>query len=63
MAIKNVAIKTKPDAVNRVQSGGGVETYLRRIFALMFGAVAVTALASYITMATPLWTILFTQTG
>ena len=52
MAIKNVAIKTKPDAVNRVQSGGGVETYLRRIFALMFGAVAVTSLASYITMAT-----------
>lgn len=63
MAIKNVAIKTKPDAAQRVQSGGGVEIYLKRIFALMFGAVAVTALAAWATMATPLWTILFTASG
>ncbi len=63
MAIKNVAIKTKPDAAQRVQSGGGVEIYLKRIFALMFGAVAVTALAAWATMATPLWTILFTANG
>ena len=63
MAIKNVAIKTKPNAAPRVQAGGGIETYLKRIFALMFGAVAVTALASYVTVATPLWTVLFTQTG
>lgn len=63
MAIKNVAIKTKPGAAQRVQSGGGVEIYLKRIFALMFGAVAVTALAAWATMATPLWTILFTASG
>ena len=63
MAIKNVAIKTKPGAAQRVQSGGGVEIYLKRIFALMFGAVAVTALAAWATMATPLWTILFTANG
>ena len=63
MAIKNVAIKTKPDDAQRVQSGGGVEIYLKRIFALMFGAVAVTALAAWATMATPLWTILFTASG
>ena len=29
----------------------------------MFGAVAITALAAYITMATPLWTVLITATG
>lgn len=64
MAIRNVALKTKsPDAPSRGGAVGGIELYLKRIFALMFGAVAVTALASYITMATPLWTMLFTQTG
>ncbi len=64
MAIRNVALKTKsPDRPTNVKSGGGIELYLKRIFALMFGAVAVTALAAWATMATPLWTILFTQTG
>ena len=64
MAIRNVALKTKsPDAPSRGGAVGGIELYLKRIFALMFGAVAVTALASYITMATPLWTMLLTQTG
>ena len=37
MAIKNVAIKTKPGAAQRVQSGGGVEIYLKRIFFFVFG--------------------------
>lgn len=64
MAVKNIALKTKaPDAPQRVKSGGGIELYLKRIFALMFGAVGITALASFITMATPLWSILFTSTG
>ncbi len=64
MAVRNIALKTKaPDAPQRVKSGGGIELYLKRIFALMFGAVGITALASFITMATPLWSILFTSTG
>ena len=43
--------------------GGGIELYVKRIFALMFGAVGVTALAAFATMATPLWGMLFTETG
>lgn len=64
MAIKNVALKTKsPNAPARSGNDGGMSLYLKRIFALMFGAVAITALAAYITMATPLWTVLITATG
>lgn len=32
------------------RSGGGIELYLKRIFALMFGAVGLTALATYLTI-------------
>lgn len=32
---------------------GGIESYLRRIFGLMFGAVGLTAVASFITLTTP----------
>lgn len=64
MAIKNIALKTKsPDAPQHAKSGDGMGLYLKRIFALMFGAVAVTALAAYVTMVTPLWTFLMTATG
>lgn len=64
MAVKNVAYKTKaPTAPQRVKSGGGIDSYLKRIFALMFGAIGVTALASFVTMATPLWSLLFTENG
>lgn len=42
---------------------GGLNSYLRRIFTLMFGAVAVTAVASLLTMITPLLGMLFTETG
>ncbi len=43
---------------------GGIDLYLKRIFALMFGAVAVTALASYVMLVTPaLLGAMFTQTG
>ena len=63
MAVKNVAIKTKPDAIRHAQSDGGMGVYLKRIFALMFGAVAVTALASWLTIFTPLRDILVTAHG
>jgi hypothetical protein len=47
-------MQTKPKAVmaQKVQSGniGGFDLYLKRIFGLMFGAVAVTALTSFITI-------------
>ena len=41
----------------------GMSLYLKRVFALMFGAVGLTAIASFLTLATPLWTTLFTATG
>ena len=63
MAVKNVAIKTKPDAIRHAQSDGGMGVYLKRIFALMFGAVAVTALASWLTIFTSLGDILVTAHG
>lgn len=64
MAIRNVATKTKSqNTVAGTRADGGLSVYLKRIFALMFGAVLVTALASYLTMATPLWTVLFTANG
>lgn len=42
---------------------GGIEGYLQKIFALMFAAVGVTAVAAWATMATPLFGMLFTNTG
>lgn len=45
------------------QRTDGMSLYLKRVFALMFGAVGLTAIASFLTMATPLWTLLFTSTG
>ncbi len=57
MAIKSHGLKP-------ASNGGGIEVYLKRIFALMFGAVGVTAIAAYVTMAVPaLWGALFTATG
>ena len=52
---------TKPVRVKSHQDG--MALYLKRVFALMFGAVGLTAVASFLTMATPLWTALFTHTG
>ena len=45
----------------QIQSGrdGGIDLYLKRIFALMFGAVGVTALATYLTIWGGGWTYLF----
>ena len=40
-AVRDVAARTV---------GGGIELYLKRIFALMFGAVGVTAVAAYMTI-------------
>ncbi len=50
---------------NRIQQlhNDGMSLYLKRVFALMFGAVGLTAIASFFTMATPLITFLFTSTG
>lgn len=41
----------------------GMSLYLKRVFALMFGAVGVTAIASFLTMTTPLFGLMFTQNG
>lgn len=41
----------------------GMSMYLRRVFALMCGAVGITAITSFITMTTPLWSLLFTANG
>lgn len=45
------------------KSGTGIDLYLKRIFALMFGAVGLTAVAAWFTMATPLFSLMFTSTG
>lgn len=51
MAIKNIALKTKTDMPQQNKTArSGIELYLKRIFALMFGAVALTAVASYLTI-------------
>ena len=51
MAIKDVAFKTKGETKSRQsKTADGMGLYLKRIFALMFGAVAVTAVASYMTI-------------
>ena len=52
---------TKPVRVNNRPDG--MALYLKRIFALMFGAVGLTAATSFLTMATPLGWLLFTPTG
>ncbi len=41
----------------------GMQLYFKRIFALMFGAVALTAISAFITISTPLWSMLFGSTG
>ena len=45
------------------RKSGGIESYLRRIFGLMFGAVGLTAVASFITLTTPLLGLLFSPHG
>lgn len=55
--------KTVVRATRVSRTSDGMSGYLRRIFAMMFGAVGLTALASFVTMATPLWSTLFTATG
>ncbi len=66
MATKTISAK-KTVRATRVAStpktSDGMGSYLKRIFGLMFGAVAVTALTSFVTMATPLWGMLMTNTG
>ena len=49
--------------ITKSNRGDGMSLYLKRVFALMFGAVGLTAIASFLTMATPLWSVLFTSTG
>lgn len=45
------------------RNNDGLGLYLKRVFALMFGAVALTAVASFFTMITPLWSMLFNGAG
>lgn len=47
----------------RLARADGMSMYLKRVFALMFGAVGLTAITSFLTMATPLWDTLFTASG
>ena len=54
---------TRKKALPVSKKTDGMSLYLKRVFALMFGAVGLTAVASFLTMATPLWTLLFTSTG
>ena len=51
MPVKTVALKTKADITkDKTKKTGGIDLYLKRIFAFMFGAIALTAVASYMTI-------------
>ena len=54
---------TQTKSVRHIEKTDGMTLYLKRVFALMFGAVGLTAIASFLTMATPLFALLFTATG
>ena len=54
---------TQTKSVRYIEKTDGMTLYLKRVFALMFGAVGLTAIASFLTMATPLFALLFTATG
>lgn len=56
-----MSTKTTPIRVNN--RSNGMSLYLKRVFALMFGAVGITAITSYLTMYTSLGALLFTSTG
>ena len=43
--------------------GGGIESYLKRIFGLMTGAVVITALTTFIMLVTSAFTTLITSSG
>ena len=45
------------------KTSGGIEGYFKRIFGLMTGAVAVTALTTFITLVSGLWTALINASG
>lgn len=57
MAPKKTAVKTVKNQKT------GIEGYLKRIFALMFGAVALTAVATYLTLAFGLPLVFNMETG
>ena len=57
-----MATRTK-SVSTRTAKSDGMTMYLKRVFALMCGAIGITALTSFLTMATPLWQALFTPTG
>jgi len=57
-----MATRTK-SVSTRTAKTDGMTMYLKRVFALMCGAIGITALTSFLTMATPLWQTLFTPTG
>ena len=50
MVIKKLNLAAKPRHGEAPAGAGGIEMYLKRIFTLMFGAVAVTGIASWLTM-------------
>lgn len=53
----------KASPVHVSKRNDGISLYLKRVFALMFGAVGITAIASFVTMATPLGALLFAGNG
>lgn len=51
----------RPVSINN--NSGGIEKYFKRIFGLMTGAVAVTALTTFIVLVSGMWSTLITSTG
>ncbi len=60
-----IAKKTVDTTARQIKNerAGGISVYMRRVFALMFGAVLLTGVASFFTMATPLIGALIGQSG
>ena len=52
---------TTKNSISKV--GGGIESYLKRVFGLMTGAVGITALTTFIMLATGAWTALIHNAG
>lgn len=50
MALKSATTKTAQKTRDVRPAAGGIDLYLRRIFTLMFGAVAVTAITTWLTI-------------
>ena len=67
MVTKKAAVKAAPKTAKArtvaQKDAGGIELYFKRIFALMFGAVGLTAITAWLTIYAGGYTLLFNEMG